>query len=322
MADPGDRPGPLEPFDEQARRFLDYLTVERGLSPNTLDAYRRDLVKYGAYLRERGLCDATLADGPVVAGFVERLSRTEFEDGRRYRPSSVARSLAAVRTLHAFLLREGDSAVDPAHAVGRPKVPRTLPRPLTVQEVEAILQAPGASDAAGLRDRAILETLYGAGLRISELTGLDVDDVDLDEGSVRVVGKGDKERVVPLGRYAVAALSAYVTRSRPSLAGARSRAALFLNQRGGRLTRQGATLVLARAAAAGGVRRRVTPHVLRHSFATHLLEGGADVRVVQELLGHASLTTTQIYTLITSDRLREEYFTSHPRARKTERRGA
>src|SRR5439155_14923447 len=198
----------------------------------------------------------------------------------------------------------------------------TPPKPLTGKEVEGILQAPGASDAAGLRDRAILETLYGAGLRISELTGLDVDDVDLDEGSVRVVGKGDKERVVPVGRYAVAALSAYVTRSRPSLAGARSRAALFLNQRGGRLTRQGATLVLARAAAAGGVRRRVTPHVLRHSFATHLLEGGADVRVVQELLGHASLTTTQIYTLITSDRLREEYFTSHPRARKTERRGA
>jgi integrase/recombinase XerD len=314
--------GAFEPFDGQARRFLDYLAVERGVSRNTLDAYRRDLRKYAAYLQRRGLTDATGADEAVVAGFVEWLSRTEFDRGRRYRPASVARMLAAVRTLHAFLAREGEAAVDPAHSVGRPKIPRTLPKPLSVEEVAAILQTPGTADAAGLRDRAILESLYGAGLRVSELTALDVDDVDLDEGSVRVVGKGNKERVVPLGRFAVQALSAYLTRSRPSLAGPRSRAALFLNVRGGRLTRQGATLVLARAARQAGVAARVSPHVLRHSFATHLLEGGADVRVVQELLGHASLTTTQIYTLITSDRLREEYFTAHPRARRTERRGA
>jgi integrase/recombinase XerD len=313
---------PFDPFGGQVRRFLDYLTVERGLSRNTLDAYGRDLEKYGTYLRSRGLTDATEADEGAVSGFVEWLSRSEFDEGRRYRPSSVARTLAAVRTLHAFLLREGDTSGDPARGVGRPKIPRTLPKPLSIDDVAAILQAPGASDHAGLRDRAVLETLYGAGLRVSELIGLDVDDVDLEEGSVRVIGKGNKERAVPLGRYAVRALSAYLTRSRPSLAAPRSRAALFLNVRGGRLTRQGASLVLARAARTAGVGGRVTPHVLRHSFATHLLEGGADVRVVQELLGHASLTSTQIYTLITSDRLREEYFTAHPRARRTERRGA
>jgi integrase/recombinase XerD len=313
---------PAEPFGAQAGRFLDHLTVERGLSRNTLEAYRRDLGKYRRYLGERGVTDATIADEAIVAGFVEWLSRTEFEDGRRYRSSSVARSLAAVRMLHAFLLREGDATANPARAVGRPKIPKTLPKPLTIAQVDKILAAPDPASPVGLRDRAILETLYGAGLRISELVGLDVDDVDLEGGSVRVLGKGSKEREVPLGRFAMEALTAYLTRSRPSLAGPRSRAAIFLNQRGGRLTRQGGTLILARAARAAGITPAISPHVLRHSFATHLLEGGADVRVVQELLGHASVTTTQIYTLVTNDRLREEYFTAHPRARRVERRGA
>ncbi len=315
-------PPPTTAFDSQASRFLDHLTVERGLSGNTLEAYRRDLAKYGRYLAATGHGDAAGVDEATVAGFVEWLSRTEFDDGRRYRPSSVARSLAAVRMLHAFLVRDGDAAANPARGVGRPKVPMSLPKPLTVEQVSAILAAPDPADPVGLRDRAILETLYGAGLRVSELVGLDVDDVDLEDGSVRVTGKGRKQREVPIGRYAMEALAAYLTRSRPSLAGPRSRAALFLNQRGGRLTRQGATLVLARAATRAGIRSGVTPHVLRHSFATHLLEGGADLRVVQELLGHASLVTTQIYTLVTSDRLREEYFTAHPRARRAQRRGA
>jgi integrase/recombinase XerD len=310
------------PFGAQVGRFLDHLSVERGLSPNTLEAYGRDLRKYGRYLRERGVDDATAADEATVAGFVIWLSRAEFEDGRRYRASSVARSLAAVRMLHGFLLREGEASHNPARAVGRPKVPRSLPKPLTVAQVTAMLAAPDPEQRAGLRDRAILETLYGAGLRVSELVGLDVDDVDLEDGAVRVLGKGRKQREVPIGRFAVEALAAYLTRSRPSLAGPLSRAALFLNQRGGRLTRQGATLILARTASRAGIRSGVTPHVLRHSFATHLLEGGADVRVVQELLGHASPVTTQIYTLVTADRLREEYFTSHPRARREERRGA
>jgi integrase/recombinase XerD len=314
--------GSGERFASQAERFLDHLTVERGLSPNTLEAYRRDLRAYGRYLGERGIDDATSADEAVVGGFVEWLSRMEFDDGRRYRASSVARSLAAVRMLHAFLLREGDTESDPARGIGRPKVPKTLPKPMTIEEVAAILAATDVASPVGLRDRAILETLYGAGLRISELVGLDVDDVDLEAGSVRVLGKGSKEREVPFGRYASEAVAAYLTRSRPSFAGLRSRAALFLNQRGGRLTRQGASLILARAAKTAGIRSKVTPHVLRHSFATHLLQGGADVRVVQELLGHASVTTTQIYTLVTNERLREEYFTAHPRARRADRRGA
>jgi integrase/recombinase XerD len=199
--------------------------------------------------------------------------------------------------------------------VARPKVPKNLPRPLPLADVEAILAAPPDGDVAGIRDRAILETLYGAGLRISELVGLDVDDVDLDEGSVRVLGKGSKERVVPLGSMANHAVQAYLTRARPTLASASSGSALFLNLRGGRLTRQGTTGILKNAAARAGVKKRVTPHTLRHSFATHLLEGGADVRVVQELLGHATLATTQIYTLVTNERLREEYFSAHPRAR-------
>jgi integrase/recombinase XerD len=182
--------------------------------------------------------------------------------------------------------------------------------------VSAILEAPGDGDAPGLRDRAILETMYGAGLRISELVGLDVDDVDLEDGAVRAMGKGSKERIVPLGSYALAAVEAYLTQARPSLARARSGPAMFLNQRGGRLTRQGVSNILQSAVRRAGVRKRVTPHMLRHSFATHLLEGGADVRVVQELLGHASLSSTQIYTLVTNDRLREEYFTAHPRARR------
>jgi integrase/recombinase XerD len=299
----------------QISRFLDYLAVERGLAKNTLDAYGRDLVRYSGYLEDAGVGDATSADERTVAGFIGSLAGREYAVGKRYRPSSVARALAAVRMFHLFLLREGDTSDNPSEGVVRPKVPRTLPRPLSLPEVEAILAAPGEADPAGIRDRAILETLYGAGLRISELVGMDVDEVDLDEGSVRVMGKGSKERIVPLGRFAVAALEGYFTRARPTLAGSRSGAALFLNQRGGRLTRQGATRVLKGAAARAGITKRVTPHTLRHSFATHLLEGGADVRVVQELLGHATLATTQIYTLVTGERLREEYFSAHPRAR-------
>lgn len=299
----------------QIERFLDHLTVERGLARNTLEAYRRDLARYGDYLRRRGLRDAATVDEATISGFVQGLSSAEYAEGRRYRSSSVARALAAVRMLHAFLQREGDTVSNPAQGVARPKVPRNLPHPLTVEEVRGILEVTNQPDPAGLRDRAILETLYGAGLRISELVGLDVDDVDREQGSMRVLGKGSKERIVPLGSFALDAIDAYLVGGRPSLARPASRGALFLNQRGGRLTRQGVAKILKRSAAAAGLRTRVTPHTLRHSFATHLLEGGADVRVVQELLGHASLATTQIYTLVTGERLREEYFTAHPRAR-------
>jgi integrase/recombinase XerD len=303
-------------LDDPVERFLDHLTVERGLSRHTVEAYRRDLRRYGRFLRKRGVEDPTGAGESDIEAFLADLSESEYVPGRRYRASSIARTLAAVRSLHRFLLQEGDVGTDPAEGVARPKVPRTLPKPLSVDEVGALVAAPGEDGVVALRDRALLETLYGAGLRISELVGLDVDDVDIEEGSVRAVGKGSKERVVPLGRYGVRALDRYLVRARPMLAATGSGPALFLNQRGGRLTRQGCTNIIKAAARRAGLRKRVTPHVLRHSFATHLLEGGADVRVVQELLGHASLSTTQIYTLVTKDRLREVYFSSHPRARK------
>ena len=314
----------------QVERFLDHLTVERGLSPNTVAAYRRDLGRYVDFCTDRGVADGADADEATVASFVAALSSATHRGGGRrreagegagdgearpYRTSSVARALAAVRSFHRFLVAEGEAGRDPGVGAPRPRVPRSLPRPLSVDEVTRILEAPAGGEPAALRDRAILETLYGAGLRISELVGLDVDDVGLEEGSVRVVGKGSKERLVPLGRPGRAAVGAYLTSGRPSFDTGRSRGALFLNARGGRLSRQGCARILKASAARAGVRKRVTPHTLRHSFATHLLEGGADVRVVQELLGHASVATTQIYTLVTEQHLREVYFTSHPRAR-------
>lgn len=297
-------------------RFLDHLAVERGLSRHTLDAYRRDLRRYLTFLKERGVREVASVREEDVAAFVRHLSRSEYAPERTYRASSVARALAAARALHRFLVREGVVPDDPTQGVIRPRIPRSLPKPLTVDQVAALLAAPGDAEPPAVRDTAILEVLYGAGLRISELVALDVDDVDLEEGSVRVVGKGDKERVVPLGRYAVRAVGSYLARSRPVLARSRSGGALLLNQRGGRLTRQGATNIIQTAARRAGIRARVTPHVLRHSFATHMLEGGADVRVVQELLGHASVATTQIYTLVTQDHLREVYDDAHPRAKR------
>jgi integrase/recombinase XerD len=300
----------------QIQRFLDHLTVERGLSDNTIAAYRRDLGKYATFLHARGVKDARKVDEHAVAAFVADLSSSTHGDGKPYRATSVVRTLSAVRAFHRFLVREGQADRDPSTLVIRPKLPRSLPRPLPVNDVERLLAAPPGDTPAGLRDRAVLETLYGAGLRVSELTGLDVDDVDLDEGSVRVFGKGGKERDVPLGRYGTEAIEAYLRRARPTFATSRSRAAIFLNQRGGRLTRQGVAGILTAATKRAGVTRRVTPHTLRHSFATHLLEGGADVRVVQELLGHASVATTQVYTLVTKEHLREVYYTAHPRARR------
>ena len=306
---------------KQVQRFLDHLAVERGLSPHTVAAYRRDLERYAGFLRERGISDARHVDERAVAGHVAAISASTHGDGKRYRATSVVRALSSIRAFHRFLLREGKTTEDPTAAVVRPKLPRTLPKPLSVDDVARVLDHPDGS-AKGLRDRAVLETLYGGGLRISELVGLDVDDVDLDDGSVRVLGKGGKERDVPIGRFARDAVGAYLSRVRPQIATARSRSAMFLNLRGGRLTRQGCAGILEQHAAGAGVQKKVSPHTLRHSFATHLLEGGADVRVVQELLGHASVATTQVYTLVTKEHLREVYYTSHPRARASRRDSA
>ena len=300
-----------------ARRFLDHLTVERGLADITLAAYRHDLERYVAFLTRRDVDDVDAVDPSLVRSFVASLSAsTHGADDEPYKATTVVRTLSTVRSFHRFCVREGIASDDPAAGVVRPRLPRTLPHPLTVEEAIAIVETPVATTPAGLRDRAILELLYGGGLRVSELTGLDVDDVDLADGVVRVLGKGGKERDVPVGVPARDAIGAYLTRGRPALATARSRAALFLNARGGRLTRQSCARLLERYARAAGIRRTVTPHDLRHSFATHLLEGGADVRVVQELLGHASVATTQIYTLVTTEHVRSVYYTAHPRARK------
>ena len=298
------------------RSYLDHLTVERGLAANTLASYRRDLRRYVDHLAALGrtqLGEVTEAD---VTGFLVRL-RTGDEDHPSLSSTSAGRAVVAVRGLHRFALREGAVTVDVAAAVRPPTPPKRLPKALTVTEVEAILDAAGAPGTTlALRDRALLELLYGTGARISEAVGLDLDDLDLDASTVRLSGKGGKQRLVPVGSYARDAVSAYLVRARPDLVTTgRGTPAVFLNARGGRLSRQSAWTVLAKASERAGITATVSPHTLRHSFATHLLDGGADVRVVQELLGHASVTTTQIYTLVTVEKLREVYATAHPRSR-------
>ena len=300
--------------------------MERGLAASTVECYRRDLRRYASVLAGRGkttLGDITPAD---VADFLASLREGDAEHAP-LAVSSAARAVIAVRGLHAFAVAQGLAGADPAREVPPPSPPRRLPKAITVEDVELLLDAagPGPDDLSAeprlLRDRALLEFLYGTGARISEATGLDIDELQLgSDPVVRLIGKGGKHRVVPVGRYAVRALEAYLVRARPGLAAASRRAsaspAVFLNARGGRLTRQGAWGVLHAAADRAGLTTEadVSPHTLRHSFATHMLDGGADIRVVQELLGHASVTTTQVYTLITVDRLREVYASSHPRA--------
>jgi len=307
--------------------YLAHLTVERGLSRNTLAAYRRDLTRYLAFLDARG-CEAP---AEVASADVEAyvLAVRTGGDGRApLAAASAARGIVALRGWHRFWLAEGAVAVDASEDVRPPAQPRRLPKALTIDEVRRLLEAAdpevaGAgtpATAAALRDRALLELLYSTGARISEAVGLDVDDLNPEPStaSVRLLGKGSKERVVPVGSYAVAAVDAYLVRGRPALAAAgRGTPALFLNARGARLSRQSAWAVLRATAERAGLAAsaHVSPHTLRHSFATHLLAGGADVRVVQELLGHASVTTTQVYTKVTPESLREVYTLSHPRAR-------
>jgi len=305
-------------LDDAVRRYLDHLAVERGLAANTLASYRRDLRRYVRFLIERDRLSPVDIDAEDVSAFLRSL-----REGGGERPglvaSSAARTLVAVRGLHRFLHREGLSAVDPASDVRPPTPPRRLPKAIALADIERLLGAASAGDdARALRDRALLELLYGCGARISEAVGLDCDDIDSEAGTVLLRGKGGKDRIVPIGRFAREAVDAYLVRARPGLVAAGAGTpALFLNARGGRLSRQSAWSVLRAAAKRAGLSTTVTPHTLRHSFATHLLEGGADVRVVQELLGHASVTTTQVYTLVTVDRLREVYAAAHPRARSS-----
>ena len=291
--------------------YIRHLTIERGVAKNTVAAYRRDLVRYLEYLESKGISNIDQISELTVIGFAEQLVSIG-----GLAPTSVARILAAIRGLHKYWLLENLTNKDPSAEVKPPKAPRRLPKALTVSQVESLLNAVSVADPIGVRDRAILELLYATGARITEIVSLDLDDL-VDPTLLRVLGKGSKERLVPVGRYAQAALQAYLVRTRPLLAlNGKGTPALFLNQRGGRLSRQSAWQIIHDASELAKLPGEISPHTLRHSFATHLLEGGADVRVVQELLGHSSVTTTQIYTMVTVDALREIYATAHPRARR------
>jgi integrase/recombinase XerD len=294
-----------------AREHETWLAGERGVSPNTVAAYRRDLEGWIAFLRGRGRSvpdDVTEED---VTAHLESIR------SRGLKPASVNRRMAAIRSFHRFCVRERHAAADPTRHLRAGSLPKALPKALLVDEVVRLLEAPDPSSALGLRDRAMLELLYGCGMRVSELTALDRDDVDLETRTVRCMGKGGRERVVPLGRHARAAVEAYLIRSRPALAVASASTRshpLFLSARGRRLTRQAMWKIVKTYAARIQLRSGVTPHTLRHSCATHMLDGGADIRVVQETLGHARLTTTQVYTAVSQERLVETYLAAHPRA--------
>jgi integrase/recombinase XerD len=312
---------PPDPLERLLAEHETWLTVERGLAQNSLAAYRRDLRRYAAYLRRKGLTDPAAVGEQVVSAYVEQLKRAVDDDGNpRYAPSSIARALVAVRSFHRFCLDEGFVELDPSEEVGAPRVPQGIPKALTEEEVEDLLDAVPGDDPRALRDRAILEMLYATGVRISELVGLDRPDLDLEDGVARVLGKGSKERVVPVGRSAREAVNDYLANGRPELERPVTRIRvtgdpLLLNARGGRLTRQGCWKIVTAAGDRVGLSGRLSPHVLRHSCATHMLEHGADIRVVQELLGHASLSTTQVYTKVSPERLRAVYELAHPRAR-------
>lgn len=297
----------------EVEEFLSWLDTERGRAANTLSAYRRDLVSYAQWLEERQL-ELSSARAADVEMFVAHMR----DSGKA--PSSVARMLAAVRSLHRFLAEEGHTSSDPAMTVAVVRVPQGLPKALREDEVAALIASVSGNDALARRDRAILEVLYGTGLRISELVGLSLANLDLDGGTLRALGKGNKERMVPLIGLAQEAMAAWLSpMGRDELVPARwarrgDAEAVFLNSRGGRLTRQGAWGIVRRYGDLVGLGDRLTPHVLRHSCATHMLDHGADIRVVQELLGHASISTTQVYTMVTTERLRDAYRSSHPRA--------
>jgi integrase/recombinase XerD len=313
-------------LDRLLAEHATWLAVERGVAANTLAAYQRDLAAYAAFLRRR----AAPGGGAVAAGgltetdvdaYVDHLKTARDEDGKpRWSAASVARAVVAVRSFHRFCLTEGHLAADPSEAVTAPRVPQGIPKALTEDEVEALLGAVTGDDATARRDRAILETLYATGLRISELVGLDLGAVDLEEGFLRAFGKGSKERIVPVGHTAAVAIEAWLPARAAVLARARRDRsdpdAVFVNPRGGRLTRQGCWKIVAGYGLRAGLGGRLSPHVLRHSCATHMVDRGADLRVVQELLGHASVSTTQIYTKVTQSRLRAVYEAAHPRAKR------
>jgi integrase/recombinase XerD len=309
--------------------FLAYLELERGLSRNTLEAYRSDLLQFGDFLQRRGVGAMQAQHGDLAAFLAELSSGTGGEVApedtqapplvRRVTrgPAAAAtlgRKVACLRSFYRHLRREGLIVHDPTADLHGPRKTQRLPRVLTREEVMRLLREPKGTEPLALRDRALLEVMYASGLRVSEVTGLELADIDLDEGMLCARGKGSKERLVPVGRQAIAALSAYCTRGRPALLGVRNESKLFVNRRGSGLTRQGLYKIVQGHARGAGLQERTSPHTLRHSFATHLLAGGCDLRSLQEMLGHADLATTQVYTHLSAERLKDAYFSAHPRA--------
>jgi integrase/recombinase XerD len=301
-------------FESLLLDFLAYLEFERGLARNTLSAYRTDLLQYGAFLAERDLDPAEVSTADV-ADFIAELARGDGEDRPPASAATLNRKTACLRSFYRHLRRGELIESDPTAALKPPRKGRTLPKVLGYSEVKGLLESVSGSDPAELRDRAILEVMYGCGLRASETVGLELGSVDLEHGFLRAYGKGSKERIVPLGREAVAAIKRYLRSARPAIAAGSDERALFLNQRGGALSRQGLYKIIQGRARAVGLEEKMSPHTLRHSFATHLLSGGCDLRSVQEMLGHADVATTQIYTHLSTDQIKEVYFEAHPRAR-------
>ena len=312
MPEPSSTGSAQAAHQERVEAFLRYLGLERGRSANTLDAYRRDLAGYVDWLVQAGVARPEQASADLVVGYVGQLQGS---------PRSLQRRVSTIRSFHQFLADHGHSSSNPARELSTPRPSSRLPKALAVETVSALLESVSGDDAASLRDRALLELLYGTGARVGEIVGLALDDAHSVSGGppelLRVIGKGDRERIVPLGQHARQALDAYVVRARPVLARRAKRPVshLFLGARGGALSRQSVWLILRSRAEAAGITEEISPHTLRHSCATHLVAGGADIRVVQELLGHQSIQTTQIYTKVTIDTLRDVYYTSHPRAR-------
>jgi integrase/recombinase XerD len=292
--------------------FLAYLELERGLSRNTLAAYRCDLLQFGEFLDRRGLVAQETGHGDLAA-FLSELARGD-EERAPVAPTTLARKVACLRSFYRHLRREGIVEHDPTADLRGPHKPQRLPRVLSRDEVARLLSQPRGADPLALRDRALLEVMYACGLRSSEAVGLALGDLDLEEGLLRARGKGSKERIVPIGRHAVAALRAYIRGGRPVLLRDGAQARLFLNRRGTGLTRQGLYKIVQGHARRAGLEEKMSPHTLRHSFATHLLAGGCDLRSLQEMLGHADLATTQVYTHLSADRLKDAYFSAHPRA--------
>ncbi|MGM9932919.1 site-specific tyrosine recombinase XerD [Pradoshia sp.] len=296
-------------MEDQLQDFMHYLTIEKGLAKNTLLSYKRDLDSYRKFLKKQGIPDWNEVSRVHIVQFLSKLK----DDGKS--PKTLARHTASIRSFHQFLLREHVAETDPSVHIESPQMQKSLPKVLSPEETEALLDAPDTNDAFGKRDKAILELLYATGMRVSELIDLNIDNVHMEMGFVRCIGKGNKERIIPVGQLALKAIHMYLVEGRPELMNKKEKTdALFLNHHGGRLTRQGLWKIIKRLAEAANIQKPLTPHTLRHSFATHLLMNGADLRAVQEMLGHADISTTQIYTHVTNVRLKDVYSKFHPRA--------